>query len=171
MACAQEVSHWTWAPCSYLIDRELLCSNVFRVKMWDHLSVSWRLAATRQYSKAQQQIYNRMTEKEKNQGVAMVQSKSRRQPEPKESSAGMKALQEWKLCRNESLRTSVTWSKAIKRVDQSSSITRRKCLTDCSSVENILKSDTWSLCHNTVVSFQHVRFSAIAPRTSFESRG
>ena len=38
-------------------------------------------SSTGQWSQTQQQIYNRMCEKEKNQGVAMVQSESRPQPD------------------------------------------------------------------------------------------
>ena len=59
--------------------------SIFRVKcvaicLTDKVSLKLG-RTTGQRSQTQQQIYNRMSEKEKNQGVAMTQSKSRLQPD------------------------------------------------------------------------------------------
>jgi len=76
------LSHRTWAPCSHWVDHELLCIiKCFRVKREaiSPKSKAWpKLGhATGQWSQAHQQIYNRMAEEEKNQDVALAQSKSR----------------------------------------------------------------------------------------------
>lgn len=85
----------TWAPCNQ-VNHELLCMPKYsRVKCptpWLKLG-----HATGQWSQANQQIYNRMVEQEKNQSAAMVQRNSRPQPDwiivvgPSESCAQMNA--------------------------------------------------------------------------------